>query len=184
MNKMKIIGISGSLRHNSYNTALLRAAQGLMPDEAELEIVEIKDLPLYNEDLEANLPAAVVAFKEQVKTAEAIIFASPEYNYSFSGVLKNALDWASRPYGQNSFDNKPALIVGASMGNIATARMQYQLRQVLVGLNVQTLNHPEVLIGSVQNKISADGQITDDDTGAKLKEALTALIAWTKKLSA
>lgn len=182
MKKIKILGICGSLRRDSYNLALLKAAAKLLPPETDLEIVTLGNLPLYNQDLETTNIPAVTEFKNKIKTADAVLFSSPEYNYSVSGVLKNALDIASRPWGENSFAGKPAAIMGASVGTIATARMQYHLRQIMVALDMQPLNSPEIMIGAVQDKTNEAGEIIDEKTKAKISELLIALVAWTKKL--
>ena len=122
--KIKILGIAGSLRKASTNRGVLRAAAELLPDGAEMEIFDLDGMPLYNEDLETDLPPIVKELREKVRSADAIIFATPEYNYGIPGLLKNAIDWASRPYGQSAWEGKPAAIMGASGGNIATARAQ------------------------------------------------------------
>jgi chromate reductase, NAD(P)H dehydrogenase (quinone) len=140
MAETKILGFVGSLREGSYNRKLMNIAADALPDGASLEVAEIGGLPLFNEDLEKDMPAAVAELKQRIETADAIVFATPEYNYSVPGVLKNAIDWASRPYGKNSFDGKPAAIMGASIGMIGTARAQYHLRQMFVFLNMQPLN--------------------------------------------
>lgn len=180
---MKILGISGSLRKGSYNTALLRAAMGLLPDGVEMEIADISRFPLFNQELEANIPADILDFKGKVRQAGAILFAAPEYNYSISGVLKNAIDWGSRPYGDNSFDGKPAAIMSASVGMIGGARAQYHLRQIFVYLNLHPLNKPEVIVPLAMKKFDADGVLTDEETKAKVKEQLQALAMWVEKLA-
>ncbi|WP_223246971.1 NADPH-dependent FMN reductase [Sulfuriferula thiophila] len=178
---IKILGFAGSLRKDSYNRALLLAAQKLVPDGAEIEIVDIGSFPLYNEDLEASLPAAIADFKAKLVQADAILMVTPEYNYSISGVLKNALDWASRPYGSNSFDGKPVAIMGATSGTVGTARAQYHLRQICVFLNAYVLNRPEIMVSSVADKFK-DGELVDDKTKQKVREQLVALMAWTRQL--
>jgi len=183
MKKIQILGMCGSLRRDSYNLALLKVAAKLLPPETELEIITLGGLPLYNQDLEMTNNPVITEFKNRIKTADAILFSSPEYNYSVSGVLKNALDIASRPWGENSLAGKPAGIMGASIGPIATARMQYHLRQILVALDMHPLNIPEVMIGNVQDKVNDAIEITDEKTKAKVSELLLALVAWTKKLS-
>lgn len=180
--KLRILGISGSLRKGSFNTAALKAAVELCPDEAEIEICEIGHLPLFDQDFEAELPAAVKEFKEKVAAADAIIFSTPEYNYSISGVLKNAIDCGSRPYGHSAWDGKPAAIMGASGGAIGTARAQYDLRKMMVFLNMFPLNKPEVMIGNASSKFDDQGNLTDETTQQFIRQMLEALIAWTKKL--
>lgn len=180
--KIRILGISGSLRKGSFNTAALRAAIELCPDEAEIEICEIGDLPLFDQDFEADLPAAVKEFKEKVAAADAIMFVTPEYNYSIPGVLKNAIDCGSRPYGQSSWEGKPAAIMGASGGPIGTARAQYDLRKMMVFLNMFPINKPEVMIGNAGDKFDGYGNLTDETTRKFISQMLGALIAWTNKL--
>lgn len=181
-NKLKVLGLAGSLRAGSYNRAVLKAAQKLAPAEMDIEIFErLGDIPLFNEDKENNPPEAVSELKNKIKAADAILFVTPEYNYSIPGVLKNAIDWASRPYGQNALDGKPAAIMGASISLTGTARAQYHLRQVVVFSNMPVLNRPEVMIGLAQEKIDAQGNIVDEKTTEKIKELLVALAVWTKK---
>lgn len=180
--KIRILGISGSLRAASHNTAALRAAVELCPDEAEVEICPIDGFPGFNQDLDNPPPKNVLEFKAKIRTADAILFASPEYNYSIPGVLKNAIDWASRPYTDNAWDGKPAAIMGASIGGIATARMQYHLRQVMVFLDMHPLNRPEVMIGHAADKFDADGRLTDEKTREHIRKMLVALIDWTRRL--
>lgn len=184
MNTLKILGISGSLRHDSYNTALLKAAVKLIPADVELEIITLENLPFFNQDLENENPSEVVAtFKKKIENADAIIFSSPEYNYSIPGVLKNAIDLASRPWGKNSWAGKPAAIMGASVGMQGTSRMQYHLRQTMVFLDMHPLNQPEVMVSMAADKINATGEVTDVKTKEKISEMLVALVAWTKKLA-
>ncbi len=179
---MKIAAFTGSLRKGSFNHGLLIAAQELAPQGMEIEILDIGQLPLFNQDLEMNLPAAVVDFKAKVKAADAILIATPEFNYSIPGVLKNALDWGSRPYGTNSFEDKPAAIMGASGGMTATARAQYHLRQTFVFLNVHALNRPEVMVPTAADKFDQNGKLTDQKTRDKIKEMLEALVVWHDRL--
>ena len=125
MNKpIRILGIAGSLRRQSYNRAALRAAAQLAPEGATVEIFELDGIPGFNQDDEQNPPVKVVELKRRIREADAILFVTPEYNYSVPGVLKNAIDWASRPYGDSAWNGKPAAIMGASIGNIGTARAQ------------------------------------------------------------
>lgn len=178
-----IVGLVGSLRKGSYNEGLMRAAQELLPAGATLSILPIGDLPHYNKDLEQPLPGPVATLKQQIETADAVLIATPEYNYSVPGVLKNALDWISRPYGKNSMEDKPVAIMGATPGMLGTSRAQYHLRQMLVELNCHAVNRPEVMVPAAHDKFDATGRLTDDKTRAKVKELLEALIAWTERLS-
>jgi chromate reductase len=144
---VRILGIAGSLRRESYNRAALRAAVQLAPQDATLDVFELDGIPGFNQDEEQKPPAKVVELKRRVREADAVLFVTPEYNYSVPGVLKNAIDWASRPYGDSAWSGKPAAIMGASPGAIATARAQYHLRQIMVFLNMFPINQPEVMIG-------------------------------------
>jgi chromate reductase, NAD(P)H dehydrogenase (quinone) len=137
MNKtIHILGIAGSLRRESFNRAALRAATELVPEGASLETFELDGIPVFNQDEDRNPPAKVAELKRRIRETDAILFVTPEYNYSIPGVLKNAIDWASRPYGDSAWSGKPAAIMGASPGTIGTARAQYHLRQIMVFLNM------------------------------------------------
>jgi chromate reductase len=180
--RIRILGIAGSLRRKSYNRAALRAAQKLSPEDAELEIFELDGIPVFNQDEEQTPPPAVVEFKKRIRDADAILFVTPEYNYSIPGALKNAIDWASRPYGDSAWTGKPAAIMGASAGRLGTARAQYHLRQVFVFLNVLAVNQPEVMIGNAADQFDADGNLTNEDTKKLIRQLLVNLVAWTRKL--
>ncbi len=182
MTKISILGLAGSLRKGSYNKTLLRAAMEMVPADAELEIFDLEGLPPFNQDLENQPPEKVKEFKTKIRAADAILIATPEYNYSIPGVLKNAIDNASRPYGDNAFDGKSVAIMGASIGMLGTARAQYHLRQSLVFLNMYPLNQPEVMVPFAQEKIDQNGRVTDPKTREKIKELLEALVIWTRKL--
>jgi chromate reductase len=180
--RIRILGIAGSLRRKSYNRAALRAAQKLSPEDAELEIFELDGIPVFNQDEEQTPPPAVVEFKKRIRDADAILFVTPEYNYSIPGALKNAIDWASRPYGDSAWTGKPAAIMGASAGRLGTARAQYHLRQVFVFLNVLAVNQPEVMIGNAADQFDADGNLTNEDSKKLVRQLLVNLVAWTRKL--
>ena len=182
--KIQILGIAGSLRKKSYNRGLLRAALEIAPSNCNLEIFDLEGIPLFNEDHEANQPELVMRLKRQVYAADAILIATPEYNYSISGVLKNAMDWGSRPYGDNSWENKPVAIMGASLGMQGTSRAQYHLRQVFVYLNMHPVNKPEVMVASAHERFDAAGNVTDPKTRQKIAELLTALITFARHRSA
>jgi chromate reductase len=173
-----ILGIAGSLRKGSYNRGALRAAQQLAPKGTEIEIFELDDIPPFNQDLEAQMPPVVADLKARVGAADAILFATPEYNYSVSGVLKNAIDWASRPHGDNSWDGKPVAIMGASVGMLGTARAQYHLRQMFVFLNMFPLNRPEVMIANASKKFDNDGNLVDAETRQRIANLVQALVEW------
>ena len=179
---MQVIGISGSLRRDSFNSAALRAAQALAPEGMTIERAEIGDLPLYDEDVRAaGFPAPAERLRAQIAAADAVLLVTPEYNYSISGVLKNAIDWASRPPSQ-PFEAKPVAIMGASPGLFGSARAQYHLRQMLIFLNAMPVNRPEVMIGQAQNKFDADGNLTDEPTREFIRKLLVALRDWTERL--
>lgn len=183
MGTINILGIAGSIRKNSFNKATLRAAQALMPEGAELRTIEIDTLPLFNEDIEKNPPQAVTDLKRSIKEANGILLVTPEYNYSVSGVLKNAIDWASRPYGDSAWVAKPALIMGASVGLFGSARAQYHLRQICVSLNMHVLNQPEIMIAKAAEKFDREGNLIDDSTKEHIQKAMKALIEWTKRFN-
>jgi chromate reductase, NAD(P)H dehydrogenase (quinone) len=180
--KIKILGFAGSLRVGSYNKALLRAATALLPDNAALEIFDINDIPPFNQDLEMDMPPKVKEFKSKIREADAIVIATPEYNYSVPGVLKNAIDFASRPYGDNPFNDKPVAIMSASIGMLGGARAQYHLRQMFVFLNMHPVNGPEVIVTSAQNKFDSNGNLIDENTRNFLKQLLQNLVNWTRRL--
>lgn len=172
---MNVLGICGSLRKDSYNAMALRAAQKLAPAGVQVTIADLAPIPLYNEDVRAaGEPAAVTALKAQVRAADAVLIVSPEYNFSIPGVLKNTLDWMSRP-PEPPFDGKPVAIMGATTGPVGTARMQYDLRKVLVFMNTFTVNKPEVFIASANTKFNAQGELTDEATGKFIGDLLVSL---------
>src|SRR5208283_2114288 len=179
---VKILGFAGSLREASYNRSLLRAAQELVPKDAKLEIFDLNGLPLFNQDLEHQPTEKVKEFKAKIRAADAILIATPEYNYSVPGVLKNAIDCASRPYGDNAFEHKPVAIMGASPGMIGTARAQYHLRQCFVFLTCYALNQPEVMVSFAHEKIDKDGKVTDEKTRELIRTLIENLVALTRRL--
>ena len=174
----KVLGISGSLRDESLNSALLRAARALAPDGMLIELADISQVPAYDADVQAGgFPQAVTRLARQIHDADAVLFATPEYNYSIPGVLKNAIDWISRMDPQ-PLDRKAIAIMGATMGTLGTARAQYHLRQVLVFLNGLVMNRPEVFVSSAHEKIDKDGHVTDDQTRAYLADFLEKVQSW------
>ena len=179
---VNVLGFAGSLRAGSYNRALLLAVAEVVPEGARLEIFDLEGIPPFNQDLESSMPQKVKEFKAKIRSADAILIATPEHNYSIPGVLKNAIDWASRPYGDNSFDSKPVAVMSASTGMLGGARAQYHLRQVFVFLNMHPLNKPEVLVAFANQKFDEKGRLVDEKTREKTKELLEALVDWTKKL--
>jgi chromate reductase len=182
MTQLRFLGISGSLRAGSFNTATLRAAAELAPADVGIEIASLRDIPLYDEDVRAaGVPPAVTALQTAIATADAVIIATPEYNYSVPGVLKNALDWVSRTEPQ-PFRDKPVGIVGASPGAVGTARAQYDLRKMFVYLDAHPLNKPEVMIGAANTCFDADGRLTDEATRSILGSMIVTLRDWTLRL--
>jgi chromate reductase, NAD(P)H dehydrogenase (quinone) len=181
--KIRILAFAGSLRKKSYNKSILSAAADMVPGDTAIEIFSLEGIPPFNQDLEGDPPQRVRDFKTRIRAADAILVATPEYNYSIPGVLKNAIDWASRPYGDNAFDGKPVAIMGASPGMLGTARAQYHLRQCFIFLNMYPLNRPEVMVATANEKIAEDGKVTDEKTRRKIRELLEKLVAWTRKIA-
>jgi chromate reductase, NAD(P)H dehydrogenase (quinone) len=179
---VQILGICGSLRQASYNRGLLRAAVELAPADARIETADISAIPLYDEDVrEKGFPAAVETLRRQVSAADALLIVTPEYNYSMPGVLKNAIDWVSRPPDQ-PFDGKPMAMMGASMGNGGTMRAQYHLRQTAVFLNMHLLNKPEIFVARAQDKFDAEGKLTDESTRKYVGRLVADLATWVRRL--
>jgi chromate reductase len=182
MTTIHVLGISGSLRKESYNTKLLRAAAAMSPEDMTLEIFDLTPIPPYNEDVRQHgYPEAVQALRERIAAADAVLIATPEYNGSLSGVLKNALDWASRSPNP-PLNEKPTAIMGATTGNFGTAKAQVHLRDVCVSLNMFLVNKPGVLVMRAQDKFDADGRLVDETARGFLKALLEALAAWTRRL--
>ena len=181
---VRILGIAGSLRRGSFNRAALRAALELVPPGMTIETFDLAPIPLYNDDVRLEgYPAPVADLRRRVKEADGVLLVTPEYNYSVSGVLKNAIDWVSRPPDQ-PFDGKPIAVMGASMGTFGTARAQYHLRQIFVFLNAHVMNRPEVMITQAQNKFDADGKLTDQPTRDIMGTLLASFKDWTLRMRA
>jgi chromate reductase len=180
---VRILGICGSLRKGSYNRMALNAAVELAPPDASIEVFEgLRDIPLYDEDVrQQGFPGPVQKLRAAIAAAEALLFVTPEYNYSVPGVLKNAIDWASRPPDQ-PFNGKPMAVMGASPGNFGTARAQYHLRQSMVFLNGCFVNQPEVMIGQAAQRFDANGKLTDEATRKFVGDLVKALAAWARRL--
>jgi len=153
-----------------------------VPEGATIDIFELDGIPGFNQDEEHNPPGTVVEFKRRIREADAILIVTPEYNYSVPGVLKNAIDWASRPYGDSAWSGKPVAIMGASVGTIGTARAQYHLRQMFVFLNMFPINQPEVMIGNAAERFDAEGNLTDETTKDFIRQLLQNLVAWTRRI--
>jgi chromate reductase len=177
---INVLAICGSLRTGSYNRAALRTAIELRPPGMTIETGDISAFPLYNEDVRVQgFPPPVETLRRQIAAADALLFVTPEYNYSMSGVLKNAIDWASRPPDQ-PFAGKPVAIMGAAAGMAGSARAQYDLRRSCVFLDMHPLNKPEVLIGQAQTKFDAEGRLTDEVGRGLIRDLLVALEQWTR----
>ena len=178
-----VLGFSGSLRKASYNTALLQAANNLLPPGMALDIIDLSPLPMFNHDFEKPFPQGVTEFREKLAKADAILIATPEYNSSITGALKNALDWASRP-PQPPLLGKPVAIMGASTGNFGTLRAQLHLRQILTHIGALPLGKPEVLVARAEKAFDTGGQLVDEAARGFLRDLLIALAKWSKVAAA
>jgi chromate reductase, NAD(P)H dehydrogenase (quinone) len=181
--RLRIAGIPGSLRRNSFSLGLLKAAQELVPPDAEVEILDISGFPLYNQDDDASPPANVLAFKERILAADAVLFSINEHNYSFSAAEKNAIDWASRPSGQSAWAGKPAGLMSASAGAMGGVRAQLDLRHAMVFLNMFPINRPEVIVAFASQKFDAAGRLTDETARKFIADHLVELVRHTKLLT-
>lgn len=180
-NEMRILGISGSVRKGSYNSMLLEFAKSLLPSGTTMETYDIEGMPIFDQDSEKRpLPDKIRDFKEKIKSADAILICTPEYNYTIPAVLKNTLEWASRPYGTNAFDRKPVALMSASTELGGGTVAQYHLRQVLVYLNAFVLNKPVVLVPQAQDKFSSTGKLMDEEAKIRVQTLLENLVKWSK----
>jgi chromate reductase len=183
MSELRFLGFAGSLRRASYNRGLIRAAVELAPNGIEIDVFDLGDLPLYNQDVEdAGEPAAIVAFKQAISRADALLVATPEYNHGVPGVLKNAIDWASRPRATSPLRDKSVGVMGACPGHGSTARAQAQLRDAFVFSGACVMPLPELLVGSAGEHFDRDGNLTDPALQASLVELIEALRAWTVRI--
>src|SRR3989441_9052441 len=180
--KLAILGISGSGRKRSFNTALLEAAKQLLPQNATLEVVDGSRLPLYNQALEQKLPEDLKELKKKIRGADAICFATPEHNYSITAVLKNAIEWGNRPLRDTSWSGKPAAIISASTSLRGGVRAQLHLRQIMIDLNMYPINRPLLLIANAKDKFNEELQLTDGEILQTLRDVLSSLVEWTRKL--
>jgi chromate reductase, NAD(P)H dehydrogenase (quinone) len=181
MSQTKIAVIVGSLRRDSINRKLALALAGLAPQDFKLELSRIDDLPLYKQDLEGNPTEAVKRLKAEIAAARGVIFVTPEYNRSMPGVLKNAIDVASRPYGQSAFAGKPAGVIGASVGQLGSSMAQQHLRNTLAYLDMPTMNQPEVFIQNKEGLFDDHGHVGVDSTRALLQKWMDRYVAWVKQ---
>ena len=182
--RIGVFAFCGSLRKGSFNRMALRAAEELAPAGMTFDNADIAQIPAYNEDVrEQGYPPPVRDMRERIRAADAILFVTPEYNFSIPGVLKNAIDWASRPPDQ-PFNGKPVAIMGASPSMLGSARAQYHLRQCCVFLNMFPINQPEVFIAGADKKFDSAGRLTDETTRKLVTKLLEALADWTRRLKA
>ncbi|MDD5311539.1 MAG: NAD(P)H-dependent oxidoreductase [Dehalococcoidia bacterium] len=173
--QIRILGFAGSLRSGSYNRALLRAAAELIPEKASLEIFDLERIPPFNQDLENAMPEKVREFKSKIRAADAVLIVTPEYNYSVPGVLKNAIDWASRPYGDSVWPGKPVALMSASTGMLGGSRAQYHLRQSFIFLDVLAVTKPEVFVTFAAQKFDDKGKLIDESTRKVVRDLLNTL---------
>ena len=182
MGAIKIVGFSGSLRKGSFARMLLHAAAKRVPSDAEFEVLDISQIPLFDQDNEMNPTPAVVTFKQKIEAADALVIVTPEYNFSFSGVLKNAIDNATRPYGKNSFKGKPAVIMSSSPGQFGGTRAWYHLHQVAIAMGIVTQDTPQVSVPEVDKKFDEQGNLVDQPTGVRIDQSLAGLVALVRQL--
>ncbi|KAA9345780.1 NADPH-dependent FMN reductase [Adhaeribacter soli] len=180
MEKYKIAVFVGSLRKGSYNLKTAKALMALAPESLSLELVNIGDLPMFNEDLEDTPPKEWTALREKIHAADGLLFLTPEYNRSVPGVLKNAIDVGSRPYGQNAWDGKPGAVVSVSIGDISGFGANHHLRQSLTFVNVPTMAQPEAYIGNAGELFDENGNLTNDSTKEFLRSFMEAFEKWVK----
>lgn len=179
----QVVAIAGSLRRGSYNRALLRAARELAPERLRVEIHDIDEVPLYNGDVEAEgVPPGVARLRAAIGAADGLLIATPEYNHGVSGVMKNVIDWLSRPPRESVLAGKPAAIVGASPGMTGTARGQSQLRQAFVFTNTLAMLQPEVLVSRAHEKFDDEGRLTDESTRKHLRDFLESFVRWIERV--
>jgi chromate reductase len=179
---VKILGIAGSLRKDSYNRLLLGLAGQLVPPGAVLETFDLEGIPVYNQDNELSPPQKIQELKRLVRAADALLFVTPEHNFSIPAALKNVIDWVSRPPADNAWAGKPAAIMGASVGRTATARAQAHLRQIFSYVDVHPINRPMVMIGEAAQAFDALGNPRDEKTKDLMRQLLESLVAWTIRL--
>ncbi|WP_213776103.1 NADPH-dependent FMN reductase [Caballeronia sp. dw_276] len=179
----KIAVVVGSIRRDSFNKQLAHALISLAPQDFSFEFLDIASLPLYSQDYDADFPEAARTLKQKISEADGLLFVTPEYNRSIPGVLKNALDWGSRPWGQSAWANKPGAVIGTSVGAIGTALAQAHLRNVLAYLDVPLMGQPEMFIKHDESRIDASGKIVNDDTRKFLQAFVDKYVAWVKRIS-
>ncbi len=179
---LRVVGIAGSLRRASYNRGLLRAAVELAPQGMAIETLEIGEIPPFNEDLENAPPEPAKRLKAAIHAADALLICTPEYNYGVPGLLKNAIDWVSRPYGDSALSHKPVALMGATIGISGTARAQAALRQSFVFNDSYCMAQPEVLVTNCADRFDTHGNLTDENTRQHVRKALVALVEWARRM--
>jgi chromate reductase len=177
-----VLAFAGSLRKDSFNKALVHCAVEECPDNVAIEVFDLADIPLFNEDIVKTPPDKVKEFKHKIHDADALLMAVPEYNYSISGVLKNAIDWASRPKEGNPLQGKPVAIMSASTGILGGGRAQMHLRNCFVFLDMPAVNQPQVMLSNAASNIDANGQVTNEKTRQLVRQLVESLAALTIKL--
>jgi chromate reductase len=180
--QVHILGLSGSTRKGSFNTALLHASRELLPENTTLEIHDLSGLPLFSQDIEHDLTPAIRMFKQKIREADTILFASPEHNYSITAVMKNAIEWGNRPPSDRSWKGKPAGIISASSGPRGGVRSQMHLRQIMVDIDMYPINTPQLLVGDAETKFDKNLTLTHDQTRKILRDLLVSLVDWTRRL--
>ena len=181
---VKIVAMSGSSRKGSFNTALLEAAKEFLPEGATLEVLDITKFPIYTKDLEPTIPEEVKEFKRKLRESDAVLFASPEFNYSVSALLKNAIEWGNRPEDDNSWEGKPAAMMSASSGPRGGARGQLHLRHILVDLNMHAVNQPQVYVGKASQAFDEGLKLKDEVARRQLQRLMVSLVEWARRLRA
>lgn len=179
----KIAVVVGSIRRDSFNKQLAHAVVSLAPQDFSFEFLDIANLPLYSQDYDSDFPEAARTLKQKISEADGLLFVTPEYNRSIPGVLKNALDWGSRPWGQSAWANKPGALIGTSLGATGTALAQAHLRNVLAYLDVPLMGQPEMFIKHDGSRIDASGKILNDDTRKFLQGFVDKYVAWVKHIA-
>ena len=183
MKKYKIAVFVGSLRKESFNLKTAKALIALAPESLSLEIIDITNIPMFNQDLEGNPPGEWITLREQIVAADGLLFLTPEYNRSVPAVLKNVIDVGSRPYGENSWDGKPAAVVSVSIGNISGFGANHHLRQSLVFVNVPTMAQPEAYIGDAAGLFDDNGDLTNESTKEFLRSFIQAYEKWVETIA-
>lgn len=176
MAEVRVLAFAGSIRKESFNRKLLKASIELKPEGMEIEVFDISSIPAYNMDLEPDFPESVVAFKERIKAADGLLIATPEHNYSYPGILKNAIDWASRPPAEAVFDNKPVAVQSASTGWSGGLRAQINLQQVLAYFPMRQMYFPQVCVGNAKDKFDEDGNLTDERSRGNIEKQLAKFL--------